>query len=630
MGGKSGGGSSQPSTTTQYVREAPEIEAFKLGLLEAGKELAQRPITLPIQQIAGQSPYQMAAYDRMAQMMGGLGAYAPIPSGPLGAPIGGGPSFRPTGNIPFDSTSSTTSADMMGGGPRPDRQPFNQLRNSFLGGMRTGPETPFTAQTVGQEGATGGMMPAMATYSTAAEGIDPIQGGIDPIRGGIAPAPERAPEPESTGPLYAYPQISKYAPGFTDPFGRPRNTRFVVGPDTGLGKVITNAYGGSPDSTFDGEPIVPPESLGGGLSAAPGAQPIDVPDIQPGISAYQQLIRQGAQTAQQGAGAALGALGGAQPYQAAAREALMSSMANIPGQVMPAQQRMAQAAQFGQGATAAGIGSLTGAAEQFSPEAIQSFMSPYEDAAVQSALGDIARQGQIQREQLRGQAAQAGAFGGSRQAVAESELGRNILDKQGQVAAEMRRLGYQDAAQRAAQAFEQARGRQIQTAGQMGNLGVAGGQLGVSAAQQAGQLGLAGQQLAGALGTDLGQLGAQYGQLGLAGAGQLGQLGLQQGSLGESLQTTGIRDIAQLTEAGKQLQAQQQAELEAQRTSDLAQLYEPYQRLGFLSDIYKGAPSTQMTTTQTPQASVSPAQQYLGLGIAGLSAAAGAQKAGLF
>ena len=141
---------------------------------------------------------------------------------------------------------------------------------------------------------------------------------------------------------------------------------------------------------------------------------------------------------------------------------------------------------------------------------------------------------------------------------------------------------------------------------------------------------MAGQQLSGALGSDLGQLGAQYGQLGLTGAGQLGQLGLQQASLGESLQSTGFRDIAQLTAAGKELQAQQQAELEAQRTSDLAQLYEPYQRLGFLSDIYKGAPSSQMTTTQAPQASVSPAQQYLGLGIAGLSAAAGAKKAQLF
>ena len=576
MGGKSGGGSATPSTTTQYVREAPEIEAFKLGLLEAGKDLAQRPITLPVQQIAGQSPYQMAAYDRMAQMMGGVGAYAPM------------------AGVPFQFQA-------------PQAAPSG----SAFGGLRTGPGTPFpNAQTIGQPGTTGaGMM-----------------SGIDPLRGGVGPstAPQAPPaQPQYTGPLYGYRTITNEP---NNPFSGTRQERFIISTGSNAG----SSGIGSSGSTFDGAPAIAPEGLTPSLSAAPGAQPIDVLNIQPGISAYEQLIRQGAQTAQQGAGAALGALGRAQPYQAAAREALMSSMANIPGQVMPAQQGMAQAAQFGQGATAAGIGSLTGAAAQFSPESIQGFMSPYEDAAVQSALGDIARQGRIQGEQLRGQAAQAGAFGGSRQAVAESELGRKVLERQGQVAAEMRRAGYQDAAQRAAQAFEQARGRQIQAAGQMGQLGVAGGQLGVSAAQQAGQLGLTGQQLSGALGSDLGQLGAQYGQLGLTGAGQLGQLGLQQASLGESLQSIGFRDIAQLTAAGKELQAQQQAQLEAQRTSDLAQLYEPYQRLGFLSDIYKGAPSSQMTTTQAPQASVSPAQQYLGLGIAGLSAAAGARKAGLF
>ena len=62
----------------------------------------------------------------------------------------------------------------------------------------------------------------------------------------------------------------------------------------------------------------------------------------------------------------------------------------------------------------------------------------------------------------------------------------------------------------------------------------------------------------------------------------------------------------------------------------MAQLYEPYQRLGFLSDIYKGAPTTQQTIASSTSPNVSPAQQFLGLGIAGLSAAAGAQKAGLF
>jgi len=142
-------------------------------------------------------------------------------------------------------------------------------------------------------------------------------------------------------------------------------------------------------------------------------------------------------------------------------------------------------------------------------------------------------------------------------------------------------------------------------AGQMGDLGL-----------QYGQFGLQGGQA-------LGQLGLQAGQA-------LGTLGLQQASLGELSQQTGLRNLQTQYELGKQQQAQQQATLEAKRQSDLAQLYEPYQRLSYLSDIYKGAPSSQQTIATSTSPGVSPAQQFMGLGIAGLSAAAGANKAGLF
>ena len=75
---------------------------------------------------------------------------------------------------------------------------------------------------------------------------------------------------------------------------------------------------------------------------------------------------------------------------------------------------------------------------------------------------------------------------------------------------------------------------------------------------------------------------------------------------------------------------EQQAELEAARSTALQAAYEPYQRLGFLSDIYKGAPSTQMSVTGASSPSVSTGEKILGLGIAGLSAAAGAKSANLF
>lgn len=116
----------------------------------------------------------------------------------------------------------------------------------------------------------------------------------------------------------------------------------------------------------------------------------------------------------------------------------------------------------------------------------------------------------------------------------------------------------------------------------------------------------------------------------LAQAESLGTLGLRQAALGEQAQKQSLMDIQTQMDIGKQLQAQQQAELEAKRQSDLAQLYEPYQRYGFLSDIYKGAPTSQQTIATATSPSVSPAQTYLGLGIAGLSAAAGAKTAGLF
>jgi hypothetical protein len=141
---------------------------------------------------------------------------------------------------------------------------------------------------------------------------------------------------------------------------------------------------------------------------------------------------------------------------------------------------------------------------------------------------------------------------------------------------------------------------------------------------------LQGQELTGRLGEGLGTLGTQYGQLGLQQGEAIGTLGLRQSALGELTQATGQKEQAFLFDLGKTQQAQQQAELDAQRASELQQLYEPYQRVGFLSDIYKGAPSTQQTITATTAPTASTAQQVLGLGVAGLSAATGAAKAGLF
>jgi hypothetical protein len=91
----------------------------------------------------------------------------------------------------------------------------------------------------------------------------------------------------------------------------------------------------------------------------------------------------------------------------------------------------------------------------------------------------------------------------------------------------------------------------------------------------------------------------------------------------------GQKEVGFLFDVGKQQQNQQQLELEAERQTKLATAYEPYQRVGFLSDIYTGAPTSQQTLTATTTPNVSAGQQALGMGIAGLSAYAGAKRANI-
>ena len=89
-------------------------------------------------------------------------------------------------------------------------------------------------------------------------------------------------------------------------------------------------------------------------------------------------------------------------------------------------------------------------------------------------------------------------------------------------------------------------------------------------------------------------------------------------------------DINMLYNAGQTQQALSQQELDATRANTLQQVYAPYQQAGFLSDIYKGAPSSQMATTAVSAPTASPFMQAAGIGIAGTAAGAAAKKAGLF
>jgi hypothetical protein len=101
------------------------------------------------------------------------------------------------------------------------------------------------------------------------------------------------------------------------------------------------------------------------------------------------------------------------------------------------------------------------------PGAAQQFMNPYEDQVVQQTMSDIQKAGQQQQNQLSAQAANAGAFGGSRFAVGQAALGEANIQEQSRAAGNLRQQGYaqaQQAAQNAAQL-------QAQQAGMYGTLG---------------------------------------------------------------------------------------------------------------------------------------------------------------
>jgi hypothetical protein len=234
---------------------------------------------------------------------------------------------------------------------------------------------------------------------------------------------------------------------------------------------------------------------------------------------------------------------------------------------------------------------------------IQQYMNPFANLVLDQQLQEMNRQGQIQQQGLNAQAVRAGAFGGSRQAIAQQELNRNLMQTQNQAIAQSLQGGY-------GQALATAQQQQQAGLGAYGQLANIGQGIGNLATQQFG----IGQNMA----QGLGSLGTQ-----------LGNLGVQQSSMGQQAQALGQQDVNFLYNIGAQQQRQGQAELDALRATKMQEAMQPYQRLGFISDIYKGAPSTQMAVTQQATPTPSPFQQIAGLGVSAISGAAAANKAGL-
>ena len=77
--------------------------------------------------------------------------------------------------------------------------------------------------------------------------------------------------------------------------------------------------------------------------------------------------------------------------------------------------------------------------------------NPYQDQVVNQTIADLNRAREMTQNEIGGQAAKAGAFGGSRQALLEAENNRNYLDRVAAATGQLRQQGFESAANRASQ-----------------------------------------------------------------------------------------------------------------------------------------------------------------------------------
>ena len=83
--------------------------------------------------------------------------------------------------------------------------------------------------------------------------------------------------------------------------------------------------------------------------------------------------------------------------------------------------------------------------QQFTAESAQQYMNPYLMASLNPQLDEARRQAEIQRVQDAGRLTKAGAYGGSRQAIMESEANRNLLQNMSAITGEGYRTAYDTA-----------------------------------------------------------------------------------------------------------------------------------------------------------------------------------------
>jgi hypothetical protein len=240
----------------------------------------------------------------------------------------------------------------------------------------------------------------------------------------------------------------------------------------------------------------------------------------------------------------------------------------------------------------------------FGQGAADYYMNPYQQNVTDIGKREAARQSNILGTQQAGQATQAGAFGGSRDAIMQAERERNLGQQMGDIQAQ----GSNAAFQQAQQQFNADQARRMQ-AKQMGEQSR---QYGAGLLMQDQQLGEQSRQY----GAGLGMQGLQTG---LQAAGQLGQLGQTQYG-----QQMGINQLQ--NQYGGQQQQQTQRYLDQDYQDFQNQQNYPYKQLGYMSDMINRMPLGQQSTSSMYSQGPGTVQTLAGLG----GAAYGFGKSGLF
>jgi hypothetical protein len=222
-------------------------------------------------------------------------------------------------------------------------------------------------------------------------------------------------------------------------------------------------------------------------------------------------------------------------------------------------------------------GTFTGGT--FGAEQAQQYMNPYLQASLDPQLAEARRQADITRTQQAGQMTRAGAFGGGRQAIMESEGARNL----GTNLANITGQGYNTAFGQAQQQFnteqasQAARQQALEQSRQFG-----AGQA-MTGAQNLAQYGQAAQAQTEASK----QFGAGYGLQALQ--GQLGAAQAQ-GQLGATQNAAGLANLQAQLAAGSQQRDIASQGIAADKAAFEAERDNPYKMVQFQQSLLQGLP----------------------------------------